>query len=93
MSSKTITIIFIVNGEDVSIKASSRTLLRTARNKALADSHNTGRPPEGWEIRDERGILLLPDQKIKSFGFSDRVRLFLTLKVGIGGSCRAATVM
>ena len=80
-----ITIIFIVNGEDVPVDASVHAPLLAARNKALADSHNTGRPPEEWEVRDERGVLLPPEQKVETFNFPDRVRLFLTLRVGAGG--------
>ena len=80
-----LTIVFIVNGEDVPVEASVHAPLLAARNKALADSHNTGRPPEEWEIRDERGELLPPDRKVEAFNFADRVRLFLTLRVGAGG--------
>lgn len=80
-----ITIIFIVNGEDVPVNADVHAPLADARNKALADSHNTGRPPEEWEVRDERGVRLQPDQKVKAFSFPDRARLFLTLQIGVGG--------
>jgi hypothetical protein len=80
-----ITIVFIVNGEDVAVEANLNAPLQTARNKALELSHNTGRPPEEWEIRDERGQMLDSAAKISSFEFTDGIRLFLTLRVGAGG--------
>lgn len=85
MSHTETTIVFVVNGEDVTVTANSHEPLGAARNKALAVSKNTGRPPEEWEIRNAEGTPLDPGQKIMLFGFGPRVRLFLTLKVGAGG--------
>lgn len=78
-------IIFIVNGENVPVEADINSPLAEARNKALAASYNTGRPPDEWGIRDERGVLLSPDAKVESYGFKEAVRLFLTLGTGAGG--------
>lgn len=85
MSNNEISIVFVVNGEDVPVTVNPHEPLGAARNKALSLSKNTGRPPEEWEIRDEAGTPLDPGQKIATFGFGPRVRLFLTLKVGAGG--------
>jgi len=85
MSNNEITIVFVVNGEDVTVSVNPHEPLGAARNKALAVSKNTGRPPEEWEIRNDSGTPLDPGQKIHSFAFGSRVRLFLTLKVGAGG--------
>ncbi len=85
MSPDETTIVFIVNGEDVPATVNTHEKLHAARNKALAASKNTGRPPDEWEIRDEQGTLLDPNATIASFSFPPRVRLFLTLKVGAGG--------
>lgn len=85
MSKNEMTIVFVVNGEDVSLTANPAEPLGAARNKALAVSRNTGRPPDEWEIRDEAGVMLDPGQKIATFGWGQRVRLFLALKVGAGG--------
>jgi hypothetical protein len=78
-------LIFIVNGEDVPVFVGETERMETGRDKALAKSHNTGRPATEWEIRDERGVMLPSEPKIGSFGFMDGTRLFLTLKVGVGG--------
>jgi len=78
-------ILFIVNGEDVPIRIENRATLAKARDKALFESRNTGRPLEDWEIRQESGDWLEPTQVIEEFNFVPGVRLFLTLRVGVGG--------
>lgn len=83
--SETILLVFIVNGEDVPVFAERTAPLLKARAEALAISHNTGRPPEEWDVRDERGMRLNADQRVETFNFKERGRLFLTLKVGVGG--------
>ena len=85
-----ITLIFIVNGVDVSIDANIHEPLKVARNKALTDSNNTGRPMDEWEIHNDAGQALDPDKKIEDLGLEDLglvdgARLFLNLKVGAGG--------
>ena len=82
---KTMEIIFIVSGEDVPVWVGLTESLSVGREKALLKSHNSGRPPEEWEIRDERGVMLPTEPKVDSFGFEGVPRLFLTLKAGFGG--------
>ncbi len=86
MSSKnSITLIFIVNGVDVRVEANLHSPLKEARNRALADSNNTGRPMDEWEIHNAAGKPLDPDKKIEELGLTDGTRLFLNLRVGAGG--------
>lgn len=86
MSSKNmITLIFIVNGVDVRLEANLNEPLKAARNKALADSNNTGRPMDEWEIHNAAGQPLDPDKKVGDLDLTDGTRLFLNLKVGAGG--------
>lgn len=82
-------IVFIINGEDVPVDCAPWTALATARAWATEESHNTGRPAEDWEIRDERGNRLDPTRRVGVCNFRDRERLFLTLGIGVGGSLRA----
>jgi hypothetical protein len=79
-------ILFIVNGEDVLVEVDPSEPLSAARDQALKKSRNTGRPPEEWTTRNERGEPLDPTVKIETFGFPLKVRLFLSLQVGFGGS-------
>ena len=78
-------ILFIVNGEGVPIRIEREAPLAKARDKALAESRNTGRPLEDWEIREESGAWLEPSCPIEDFNFVPGVRLFLTLHVGALG--------
>lgn len=81
-----IDLVFVVNGEDVDLdKLNVHEPLHAARNKALAESHNTGRSPDEWEIRTEAGVLLDPNSKIESLGLKPGTKLFLSLGVGAGG--------
>ncbi len=81
-----ITLIFIVNGVDVPVEGNIHEPLKAARNKALADSNNTGRPMDEWEIHNDAGKALDPDKKIADLGLVDGARLFLNLKVAAGGA-------
>jgi hypothetical protein len=78
-------LIFIINGEDVPVEMSMEDILARARNKALGDSHNTGQPPDEWEIRNEKGHFLDSQSTIGSHALKNGSKLFLTLKVGLGG--------
>jgi hypothetical protein len=80
-----IELIFVVNGEDVPLRLNVKEPLEAARNKALADSGNTGRPPDEWEVRTEAGLLLEPKTKLESLSLQAGTRLFLSLAVGGGG--------
>jgi hypothetical protein len=80
-----ITIVFIVNGEDVPIATNVRPPLREAVARALTQSGNTGRPVDDWEVRDANGALLDTSRRIEDFAFSSGVRLFVSLRVGAGG--------
>ena len=85
MANNKITLVIIVNGTPVEVEANPHAELRTVVNKALADSHNTGRPASDWELSDLHGNVLDLTQKIGSFGFVDGTRLMLNLAVGVQG--------
>lgn len=85
-SKNKLTLIFIVNGVDVLVEANIHEPLKVARNKALKDSNNTGRPEDEWEVHNDEGSALDPDKKIEELGLIDGARLFLNLKVGAGGA-------
>ncbi len=79
-----ITIIFRINGEDVRVEANPNSPLLSAISKALAESGNTGRPPEEWGAY-KQGSPLDPKATIEELGLSDGVLIELTLKVAAGG--------
>lgn len=75
----------VVNGQPVSVTANRNAPLRTVVPEALKLSNNQGQPPENWELRDASGQLLDLGRKIEDFGFAGDVKLFLSLKAGVGG--------
>jgi len=85
MSNDKITIVFVVNGQEQPEEVNLHEPLGAARNKALADSNNTGRPVDEWGIYKEDGTELDPSKKVETFNFPSGVHLTLTLKVGAGG--------
>lgn len=76
---------FIINGQDFVIEANIHAPLKAAVQHALAESGNTGRDPDEWEVRDVSGVLLEKDRTLKDLGLHSGARLFLSLQVGAGG--------
>jgi hypothetical protein len=75
----------VVNGEPTVVDAESNSPLRTVVTKALAQTHNTGQPPDQWELRNEAGEVLQLDQKVEHYQFAPGTTLFLNLIAGVGG--------
>jgi Protein of Unknown function (DUF2604) len=75
----------VVSGEPTEIEVSVNQALGTVIPRALEKTGHVGQPPEAWELRDIGGSLLDVTKKISTFGFTEETRLFLNLKVGIGG--------
>jgi hypothetical protein len=82
---ETASITFIINGENVPVEVPPREQLQAAVSKALAESRNTGRPANQWDVRDSLGSYLDPARRVEDYGFASGVRLFLSLRVGAGG--------
>lgn len=80
-----INLVFIINGQDFPIEVAAHAALMSAVQRALAESGNTGRPPDEWEVRDASGVLLEKTRSPADLGLRDGTRLFLSLRVGAGG--------
>ena len=80
-----LSLVFIINGEDVTVEVTENQKLHVGRDKALRDSGNTGRPVDEWEIRTEGGIVLSPDASVSGSGLVNGSRLLLSLRVAAGG--------
>lgn len=82
-----IRLIFVVNGEEIPLEVPLTEPLHSAVAKALAVSHNTGRPPSEWELRYESGEIINDQSRpVGDYGFVDGAHLYLTLRVGAGGN-------
>ena len=78
-------ITIIVNGVPATLERNPHAPLRSLVEKALHDTGNVGQPIDNWELRDAAGNVLDLSRKIESFNFPDDVKLFLSLKAGVGG--------
>ena len=79
------TITVVVNGNPTEVIANLNSPLRTLVNKALDQTGNSGQPPENWELRNAQGAVLDLEKKIGDYHFPADVKLFLSLKAGVGG--------
>ena len=78
-------VVFIVNGVNVKVKVLPTGYIRTGKKKALELSGNTGRPPEEWDVHSDAGQSLDSDARWNKYGVEDGDRIFLNLKIGVGG--------
>ena len=76
----------IVNGQPTVVFAIEDQPLGNIIPDALRQTGNSGQPPKNWELRDTQGNLLDPDKNYGDYAFPEKVRLFLNLKAGVGGS-------
>ena len=76
----------VVNGQPTIVNAIEDEPLSTIIPDALRQTGNSGQPPENWELRDVDGNPLDLGKKIGDYGFTEKVRLFLNLKAGVGGN-------
>lgn len=75
----------IVNGQAASFEVEERTPVHALISRALAETSNTGQPPENWQLRDSTGNLLDPSGRVMDYNLVDGVTLFLSPKAGVGG--------
>lgn len=79
-------LLFIVNGKETLVdNLSFNQLLQEAVEKALAQTGNSGRPVTDWLVKwDNKDLNILA--KIGEFKFPHDVKIFISLKSGVGGS-------
>lgn len=85
MSSKKLTIVFIIGGESIEVEANPHEPLHVARDHALKEGEHSGRAADDWEIKDADGKVLDPTHKIEEFNFQQNTKLFMNQKVSGGG--------
>jgi hypothetical protein len=83
-SGKKITLVFIVNGEPFSATVNINSPLKSAVEKVLSESENTGRPFSDWQVKYNGQVLDL-NAKVEDLRLPDKVELLLSLKTGEGG--------
>jgi len=76
----------IVNGKATFVEFVPHELGRVLVEKALQQTQNSARPPEDWELRNEKGEKLQQGLRISEYHLKPHDKLFLNLKAGGGGS-------
>jgi hypothetical protein len=76
----------IVNGKATLVEYVPPELGRVLVEKALQQTQNSARPPEDWELRNEKGEKLQQGLRISEYHLKPHDKLFLNLKAGGGGS-------
>ena len=87
---KKISISVVVNGQLTVVDTTEDKPVGAIIPEALRQTGNSGQPADNWELRDADGNLLDLDKTIGEYGFDDKVRLFLNLKAGVGGTMASA---
>jgi hypothetical protein len=80
-----VSLIIVVNGAPATIEMESKAPLKAAAERALAETHNAGRPLGDWEMKLNDRTLDM-NLKIEDFGLKSNQELFLSLKAGVGGN-------
>jgi hypothetical protein len=81
-----ITAIVIINGEGVPVETNANSPLHVLVQHALQASGNTVRDAQEWELRNTDGALIDTTRSASDLGLTSGTKLFLSLKVGAGGS-------
>ncbi len=82
-----LTLTFVVNGASTEVPVNSDDILRDAAVKALkATGNDQGRPIEEWDLKDSDGAVIDMSSKVEAHGFTSATKLFLSPKIGAGGS-------
>jgi hypothetical protein len=76
----------IVNGKPTVVEYVPHEQGRVLVEKALKQTQNSARPPEDWELRNEKGAKLEQGLRISEYHLKPHDKLFLNLKAGGGGS-------
>ncbi len=76
----------IVNGKPTTVEYNPQEHGRALVEKALRQTQNSARPPEDWELRNEKGVKLEQGLRISEYHLQPHDKLFLNLKAGGGGS-------
>jgi hypothetical protein len=80
------TLVIIVNGEDVEVTFPPAYALSWWRAEALKMTRNFGRPIEAWDVYNNNpGRRLDPALPPVANGVQENDRLFLSLQIGAGG--------
>ena len=83
-SDKKVSVVVVVNTEDVTLEANVNEPVRVVAEKALKMSESGDHKLSDFELKDANGRTLDPNEKL-SVALAAGAKLFLTLPVGVTG--------
>lgn len=85
MPDNKISLVVVVNTEDVAVEANLHAPLQTVAQHALNKSESSDRQLTDFEFKDGAGNPLDLSRKVEDYAFTSGMKLFLSLKVGVQG--------
>jgi hypothetical protein len=85
MADNKISIVVVVNTEDVSVSANVNQPLHAVAQQALKQSESKDRQLSDFDLKDANGNKLDLDAKVGDAGVRDGAKLYLSLRAGVTG--------
>jgi len=82
---KLVTLTIVVNTKPTEVTINENAPLKAVAEKALEQTHTTGRPLSDYELKLNDQLLDM-NKKVKDYGLKDGATLFLSLNAGTGGT-------
>ena len=82
---KLVSMTIVVNTYPTEVTINENAPLKAAAEKALEQTHTTGRPLNDYELKLNDRVLDM-EKKVKDYDIKDGATLFLSLKAGTGGA-------
>lgn len=85
-TAQNLTLVVVVSGQPVSIKANVHQKVEHLVKEALRESGNEGQLPSQWELRRSDGGLIEQELSLEAAGITEGMTLYLSPGAGAGGS-------
>jgi hypothetical protein len=85
MADNKISIVVVVNTEDVSVSVNVNQPLHVVAELALKDSESKDRPLTDFDLKDSSGTKLDLNTKVGDADIQDGAKLYLALRAGVTG--------
>ena len=86
MADNKISLIVVVNTEDVTVEANLHAPLQTVAQHALEKSGSKDRALSDFDFKAPNGSILDLGKKVEDYHFAAGTKLFLSLRVGVQGA-------
>lgn len=85
MAENKVSLVVVVNTEDVPLEGNVNAPLQVVAQHALNQSGSRDRQLADFDLKDGNGTVLDLSRKLGDYGFAAGTKLFLSLRVGVQG--------